>query len=126
MENIGIENVVFEIRNNVKSQSCNISNSDLFFEYHHHDNTHYEKTKINMFFLFESCMHAAFGHWIYESAIYLTYFSKLKSKYPELHIVVNKNPKRTYKTLFFKALGIDENDIYWLDNKEINPFPPKL
>jgi hypothetical protein len=30
MENIGIENVVFEIRNNVKSQSCNIS---IFFNF---------------------------------------------------------------------------------------------
>lgn len=118
MENRVIDQLLFEIRTNIKSQSCNISTSDLFFEYHL-DNTEI-KHKINMFFLFETCMDAAFGHWIYESAIYLPYFLELKLKYPELKILVKQNPKRSYKKLFFTALNIDENDIYWLDNEEIN------
>jgi hypothetical protein len=48
------------------------------------------------------------------------YFFELKSKYPELKILVKQNPKRSYKKLFFEELNIDENDIYWLENEEID------
>lgn len=117
MEYIYFDNQIFEIRKNVKSQTCNISTSELFFEYYVSDKNNNE---LNYFLLFETCMDSAFFHWIYESAIYLSYFFKLKSKYPELKLLVKKNPKRSYKNLFFKALNISENDIFWLTNKEIN------
>ena len=115
MENIIIDEQIFEIRQNVKSQSCDINTSELYFEYYNVSNNN----ELSVFLLFETCFDLAFGHWIYESAIYLTYFFELKSKYPELKILTKQNPKRSYKKLFFKALNIDEKDIYWLENEEI-------
>ena len=117
MEYIYFDNQIFEIRKNIKSQTCNISTSELFFEYYDSDENN---NQLAYFLLFETCMDSAFFHWIYESAIYLSYFFELKSKYPELKLLVKQNPKRSYKNLFFKALNISENDIFWLTNKEIN------
>jgi len=117
MENINIDNQIFEIRKNVKAQSCNISTSELFFEYH---DCNQNNNLLSFFLLFETCFDSTFGHWIYESAIYLSYFFELKSKYSELKILVKKNPKRNYKKLFFQALNINDKDIYWLDNAEID------
>ena len=116
MENINEH--LFDIRKNVKSQTCHIHTSNLYFEYY----DSFDMTpapEVSFFYLFETCFDSAFGHWIYESAMYLTFFSELKSKYPALKILVKQNPKRSYKKLFFKALNIDENDIYWLENEEI-------
>jgi hypothetical protein len=120
MENINIDQQIFEVRKNVKSQTCDISKSELFFEYYDSNNETDSSNSLSVFLLFETCMDSAFGHWIYESAIYLSYFFELKSKYPELKLLVKQNPKRNYKSLFFKALNIHENDIHWLNNEEIN------
>lgn len=118
METIQIEDQIFEIRSNVKSQTSSISTSELFFEYYESNNN---VTHNNAFFLlFETTFDCAFGHWVFESAIYLTYFFELKSKYPELKILVKKNPKRSYKKLFLDALNIGEDDIYWFENEETN------
>lgn len=117
MEVINIDNQIFEIRKNIKSQTCNISTSELFFEYYNHT---VNNESPYYFFLFENCFDAAFAHWIYESAIYLSYFFELKTKYSKLKLLVKQNPKRNFKNLFFKALNINEHDIYWLDNDEIN------
>jgi hypothetical protein len=113
--NISIDDLNFGINQDVKKQTCNISNSSIFFEYH---NQTIKNENIHYFYLFESCFDSAFAHWIFESAIYLPYFIKLKSKYPKLKLLVKKTPKRSYKNLFFKALNIDENDIFWLDNMD--------
>jgi hypothetical protein len=71
MQHITINNHIFEIRKNVKSQTCNISTSELFFEY---DNNNKDSNQLLFFLLFETCFDSAFCHWIYESAIYLSYF----------------------------------------------------
>lgn len=112
---ISIDDLNLGINQNVKKQTSNISNSSIFFEYH---NQTIKNENIHYFYLFESCFDSAFAHWIFESAIYLPYFIKLKSKYPNLKLLVKKTPKRSYKNLFFKALNIDEDDIFWLDNTE--------
>jgi hypothetical protein len=118
MESITIDNEIFGIQKNVKSQMCDITTSELYFDYYDSSVTNNE---LSVFFLlFETCFDSAFGHWIYESAIYLTYWSELKRKYPELKILVKQNPQRSYKKLFFNALNIDEDDIHWLENEEIN------
>lgn len=115
MENIN--EYLFDIRKNVKTQMCDIHTSNLFFEYY----DSFDITpSVSFFYLFETCFDSAFGHWIYESAMYLTFFSELKTKYPELKILVKQNPKRSYKDLVFKSLNIHENDIYWLENEEID------
>jgi hypothetical protein len=117
MERIIIDSQIFEMRKNVKSQTSNIFTSELFFEYYDSDENN---NQLTYFLLFETCMDSAFSHWIYESAIYLSYFFELKSKYPELKLLVKQNPKRSYKNLFFIALNINENDIYWITNEENN------
>jgi len=115
-KNIKINNQTFEVRNNVKSHSANISTSELFFEYY--DESNANNDSVSFFLLFETCFDCAFAHWIYESAVYLYYFFELKLEYPELKIFVKKNTKRSYKNLFFKALNISENDIHWIENEE--------
>jgi hypothetical protein len=117
MNNITIHDQIFEIRENVKKQTCDINTSELIFEYYDSPNVN---DTLSTLFLFETCFDSAFSHWIYESAIYLQYFFELKSKYPELKILVKKNPKKSYKKIFFAALNIHEKDIYWLENEEIN------
>lgn len=114
-QNLKIDNHIFEVRNNVKSQKADISTSELFFEYY---DSNLNNDSLSFFLLFETCFDSAFAHWIYESAIYLIYFFELKLEYPELKILVKKNPKRSYKNLFFKALNINENDIHWIENEE--------
>lgn len=116
-QNVKISNPLFEVRNNVKSQTVDINTSELFFEYHASNENN---NSLSYFLLFETCFDSAFGHWIYESAIYLLYFFELKTECPELKILVKKNPKRSYKNLFFKALNINENDIYWIENEELS------
>jgi hypothetical protein len=122
-KNIKIENQTFEVRHNVKSQSAEISTSELFFEYYDSNATSTSTSNnnsVSFFLLFETCFDGAFSHWVYESAIYLYYFFELKSEYPELKLLVKKNPKRSYKNLFFKALNISDNDIHWIENKEFD------
>jgi len=115
-KSIQLNKQTFEVRNNVKSQTANISTSELFFEYYSNE----INESPSVFLLFESSLDAAFAHWVYESAIYLVHFSELKLEYPNLKLLVKKNPKRSYKHLFFQALNINENDIHWIDNEEIN------
>jgi hypothetical protein len=119
MENITFSknncDLVFEIHKNVKTQTCNIFTSEIFYEYY---DSIQEDSSISYFLLLETCFDGAFGHWIYESAIYLPYFFELKSYYPELKILLKKNPKKSYKNLFLKAFNINENDIYWIDNTD--------
>jgi hypothetical protein len=114
-QNIKIDNPLFEVRNNVKSQAVDMSTSELFFKYHDLNSNNGD---ISYFLLFETSFDSAFAHWIYESAIYLFYFFELKAECPKLKILVKQNPKRSYKKLFFKALNINENDIYWIENEE--------
>ena len=112
-ENILINNVEFKIYKNVESQECNIHTSELFYTYY---NSELDVENIQYFLLFETCFDAAFGHWIYESAIFLPYYHELKHKYPKLKILVKRNPKRTYKKLIFNALNIVDDEIFWIDN----------
>jgi hypothetical protein len=51
----------------------------------------------------------AFSHWVFESAIFLPYFTKLKLAHPSLKIYFKI--KRNYKELFCKYLSINSDDI---------------
>jgi len=57
----------------------------------------------------------AFGHWVYESAIYLPMFRRLKStRYLDLKL--HSKRRRRYKTLFYNFFGISEADIVYGEN----------
>lgn len=63
----------------------------------------------------------AFGHWVYESAIYLVIFSKLKLIFPNIKIYIFN--KRNYKISYFKAFDISIDDIvYSLPKNNITLF----
>jgi hypothetical protein len=51
----------------------------------------------------------AFGHWVYESAIYLLLFIQLRRLYPKikLHLQCHKE----YKRMFYEHFGIDKTDV---------------
>jgi hypothetical protein len=68
--------------------------------------------------LFEIRYHQTFSHWVFESAVFLREFKQLKLVYPNLNILVNRNPHRSYKKLFFDLFGILESDIMYLNNIE--------
>ena len=61
------------------------------------------------YFVIDLTFHDAFAHWVYESAIYLPVFSKLKKIYPTLKIVWKE--KKQFKLLFLKFFDIMETDI---------------
>ena len=107
---------------NVKNLFCDINNNQLTFDYHENNN---ENTEPKYLFLFENPMDTAFAHWIYESSILLLQYIELKEKYPNLKLLVKKNPNRKYKQLFFDALKINIDDVYYLDNKENIPHDCK-
>jgi hypothetical protein len=114
-----IDNFTFGVKHNVKNLFCNIHNSNQLFE--HYDKNVIEKDiDTKYFYLYETCFDLTFSHWIFESAIYLIFFKECKKKYPELMLLVKKNPKRNYKQLIFDILNIKNEDIYWFENEDYN------
>jgi hypothetical protein len=55
----------------------------------------------------------AVGHWVYEAAIYLNLFKKMKILYPSLKLAILR--KRMIKTLFFNHFSIPDHDICIFD-----------
>jgi capsular polysaccharide biosynthesis protein len=53
----------------------------------------------------------AFGHWVYESALYLVIYNKLKLIYPNIKIYIFS--KRNFKISYFKAFDISIDDIVY-------------
>lgn len=66
---------------------------------------------INIYFAAETLYNDAFSHWVFETAIYLPLFKKLKVQYPDLKLYL-KN-MRQYKILFCKYFGIEPEDIVY-------------
>lgn len=71
---------------------------------------------VEYYFIIELLDYDAFGHWVYESAIYLPIFEKIKEKYPGIKIVLKG--KKSYKLFFLNFFNIMEIDIVY--NNEIN------
>lgn len=65
----------------------------------------------------------AFGHWVYESAIYLPMFRRLKTtRYPDLKL--HSKRRRRYKTLFYDFFGISEVDIVYGEGENTTAIIP--
>ena len=106
-----INDIQFNIKENVKSISTYYDDSSkniICYE------TPSNNDKV-IYFLLETFSHAAFAHWVFESAIFLPYFKYFKGA----KLLLNKNPHRKYKALFLKLFDIDENDILFLDNIDL-------
>lgn len=81
--------------------------------------TRYEKSGARAhYFLIETIdSDAAFGHWVWESAIFLPSFLELKRSDPRLRLVLRS--KKQYKKLFTDFFGIRQEDVLHIDDLEI-------
>jgi hypothetical protein len=68
-----------------------------------------EDTSMNYYFYIDGKADDPFGHWVFESAIYLPLFFLLKKEYPSLRLL-SMNPKK-YKDVFYKGFGLEPHDI---------------
>lgn len=60
----------------------------------------------------------SFGHWVFESAIYLPLFIELKRKYPKCKLWLNV--QRSYKFLFTRYFHIVDEDVVFTTNSSPN------
>jgi hypothetical protein len=92
---IRLENgITFDIVKNVKCVTTDVNTCKKSYELFNEpidSNPH-------IFFLFETPYHMAFGHWVLECGIFLPFFKY----FTDASILVNKQPHRDYKNLFFK------------------------
>ena len=58
----------------------------------------------------------AFGHWVWESAIFLPSFIEFKRSNPRLHLVLRS--KKAFKQLFTDFFGIQEEDLLYIRHVE--------
>jgi hypothetical protein len=82
------------------------------------ENANYER-----YFYCETLFEDAFGHWIFESAIYIPLYWKLKQKYPNLKWLIHK--KKKYKEMVLKGACFQSDDIkYSIDTPNNSVFFP--
>jgi hypothetical protein len=73
--------------------------------------------------------HEAFAHWVYESAIYLPIFGRLKEMQKYKNIKILLNGRKRFKTLFLNFFNIPESDVcYSIDSGSNNTciFPSPI
>jgi hypothetical protein len=62
-------------------------------------------------FIIDTGFIPAFGHWVYESVIYIPTYKRLKEKYPTLKLMVGQF--KPYKELYTRYYGIESSDILY-------------
>jgi hypothetical protein len=65
----------------------------------------------NMYFAFDTIYENAFGHWVFECAIYLPLYKLLRARIPNLKLYLKS--AKTYKTLFCKYFDIHKDDVVY-------------
>lgn len=61
------------------------------------------------YFIIDTPNHNSFGHFLFESSIYMSIYKKLKKLFDGIKVLLVSSAK--YKLLILKHFGIDENDI---------------
>ena len=111
---IKINDLIFNIHNNVREYWVNLTEEPKW------NFTYYTETMDipTYILLIENSYHQAFGHWVYESAIFLQYYNELKKilNKPLKIFIINK-PYRSYKNLFLSYYNIDENNIIYCNEE---------
>lgn len=80
---------------------------------------------IQYYLIIDTIFHDAFAHWVFECAVYLPLFHKLKELYPNLKLYLKS--KKNFKILFTTHLGINQDDItYTIDINNICIFPAPI
>jgi hypothetical protein len=62
-------------------------------------------------FVIDVGMIPAFGHWVFESAIYIPIYLRLKRIYPDMKLMVGEH--KTYKSIFARYYGVHSDDILY-------------
>lgn len=99
---ISIENLSFDIKENVSSILTDGNNSLRKYTFYEQP---INKDKINIFFILETPFHLAFYHWVFESAIFyliLNILKGLRYYYLKTHIENIKNYLSNYLILVMK------------------------
>ena len=110
------------LKNNYKVFQVN-NVSDYTYDSKTHNKIHIsfytptDELNIKYYFILDTDSNEAFGHWVYESAIYLPIYNLLKEQIPSLKLVL-KCPKM-YKTIFTTFFGITDI-VYTLDTTSAN------
>ncbi len=105
-----IDDIEFKTHKNVKQYWFDLNNDTWNFKYY--DDNVNDSIEINYILLFENVYNSAFGHWIYDSAIFLEYFDKLNKKFNnKLKIYTIAKPPRKYKKLLFDFFNINNENI---------------
>jgi len=95
------------------------------FNSHHIETCEKKEGPSEYYFVIDLVFHDAFAHWVYESAIYLPIFTKLKEIYPTIKIVLKE--KKQFKSLFLKFFNIMETDIvYDMHSNNVCLFPSPI
>jgi len=79
------------------------------------------------YFVIDLLYNEAFGHWVYESAIYLPIFKKMKDLYPTIKLLLKT--KKTYKQLFLDFFDISNTDVVYdndMNNENVCFFPSPI
>jgi len=77
---------------------------------------------VSYYMCIDTLYNDAFGHWVYESGIYLPLFLKIKQKYPSLKLYLNNY--KNYKKIFCNYFDINDDDVvYDLHNSNICIVP---
>ena len=99
----------FKIIENLKTIHYNVWYNEKNFECY--DNIS-KVENINYYFICETPYHAAFGHWVFETLVFLPYLKY----FPKCKLLLNESPKRNYKNLFIDLFDIKNNSIYYKNN----------
>jgi hypothetical protein len=95
--------------NNVKSYTnCNKSFDSWSIET---EDIVSEMESNTMYFMIDTLFNEAFSHWVYECAIYLDVFLRLKERYPAIKLHLKNY--RKFKQLFCTLFGINHEDIVY-------------
>lgn len=72
------------------------------------------KKDCQVYIIFDTFYNLAFGHWVFESGIYLPFLSYIKNVYPNTKIILKNT--RSYKNMFLNYFGLtDKNIVYTIE-----------
>jgi hypothetical protein len=111
-DDITVNNITFDIKKNVKNVSMDIFNGNKTYSFYEEE---INESTANIFFLFETPIHEAFGHWVFESSIFLPYVKEF-TQLNNFYVLINKNNERKYKKLFLQLFDILDKNVHYINN----------
>lgn len=114
--------------------NCNINVAEVYNVKSYTNDTHRHQSwvieqnqslnPLSYYFCCETDQNEAFGHFVFETCIYIPLFKEMVKEIPELKF--HCNVKKDYKTLFFKYFGIEDKVVYELNDGNVCYFPEPI